>query len=222
MRHLLPAVLSPADLPLAELHAARLAGELYALGDAFCPVDLPDDRHRRAAAIAAVAPARFIADRLTAAWVWGAVADGPPRAQFCIDIRSRHRQTTTRHEVREVVIADDEVAAVGAALVTTPARTMVDLARDPLLDDVFCCTVLRALAACRPDAVDDALRRLNGRSGLSFGRRAERRLEAVRSAVADAVDVVDGLDAAHGVQHTVEVGGVAHLEHEAAEGQAVA
>lgn len=218
----LPDVLSPADLPLAELHAARLTGELYPIGGCFAPVDLPELRSVRAEVIARQAPARFIADGLTAAWVWGAVATPPPRLQFCIDIRYRHRQTTTRFALREVVIDVGEIAVVGSALVTSPARTMLDIARDGALDDEAAIGHLGALAECTRTPLQDVLARVVGSGARSHMRRARSRLESAASAVADAVDVVDALDAAHGVQHPVEMRRVAHLEDEAAERQSVA
>lgn len=218
----LPDVLSPADLPLAELHAARLTGEVYAIGGCFAPVDLPELRAVRAEVISRQAPARFVADRLTAAWVWGAVAAPPVRLQFCIDIRSRHRQTTTRFDLREVVIDGSEIAVVGAALVTSPERTMLDLARDGAVDDEAAVGLLQALRECTGIPLESVLARVIGSGARSHMRRARSRLECAVSAVADAVDVVDALDAPHGIQHAVEMGRVTHLEDEAAERQSVA
>lgn len=218
----LPDVLSPADLPLTELHAARLAGEVYPIGGCFAPIDLPELRSVRAGVIAMQAPARFVADRLTAAWFWGAVAMAPVRLQFCIDIRSRHRQTTTRFDLREVVIDGSEIVAVGGALVTAPTRTMLDLARDGGIDDGPAVGLLVALAGCTDATLQAVLDRATASGARSHMRRARARLEAAVSAVADAVHVVDGLDAAHGVQHAVQMRRVAHLEDETTQRQSVA
>lgn len=73
----LPDILTPADLPLAVLCAARLDGHVFPLGAAFLPVDLPDTAHLRALAVlrGLGAPARFtsrlIAAGESARWIWG-------------------------------------------------------------------------------------------------------------------------------------------------------
>lgn len=61
------------DLPLAELCAARLDGELVAIGTGWCPVDEPDLPSLRAAAVAPRLPAPLIVERRSAAWVHGAL-----------------------------------------------------------------------------------------------------------------------------------------------------
>ena len=53
------------------------------------------------------------------------------------------------------------------------------------------------------------------------GRRRQRIPTRPDSGRGDAVDVVDGVDAAHRVEHAVEVNDVAHLEHVATERQPV-
>ena len=66
----------------------------------------------------------------------------------------------------------------------------------------------RRTAPCRTSARRSLLRALAARRRRRSGGR-------------DAVDVVDGVDAPHGVEHPLEVDDVAHLEHEAAEREPV-
>ncbi len=123
-------VLSPADLPLAELTAVRLDGELYAIDGCFSPIDEPEDAARRALALAAGFPGRLIAEQRTAAWVHGVLPSPPGRHQFCVDIASRARPPIDAHLlVREVVLGPGDLVHLGGMPVTSPLRTVADLAR---------------------------------------------------------------------------------------------
>jgi hypothetical protein len=127
----LPPVLHEAALPLAERMAARLDGELFAFGDGYCPIDEVDGPSLRLAAILGARPARLIAELATAAWVWGARDVAPVHLEFCVDLRARARPPATRlATVREVVLLPGDVTSLdGGFRVTTPLRTVVDLAR---------------------------------------------------------------------------------------------
>ena len=125
-------VLSPADLPSAELQAARLDGELYGVGDCFSPIDIIDGRDQRALALATVVPHRLIVELLSAAWVWGAALSAPARPRLCADITARTRPPIGSAILREVVVDQADVVILGRLRITTPLRTAVDLARlDP-------------------------------------------------------------------------------------------
>ena len=125
----LSAVLSPADLPEPELHAAKLDGELYPLDGCFCPVDEIETAAHRALALSILVPAGLIAEQRTAAWIYGATGC-PDRHQFCANIKARVRPgSQSRVSVREVVIDGDELRAIAGLPVTSPLRTVLDLAR---------------------------------------------------------------------------------------------
>ena len=126
----LHSVLTTDDLPLAELCAARLDGELYSLDSCFCPVDELEFPALRANVIAAQWPFRLIAEQRSAAWVHG-VTDAPPaRHDLCADISARARPTNLRRaNVREVVVDTTEIMRIGRLDVTTPLRTTLDLCR---------------------------------------------------------------------------------------------
>jgi hypothetical protein len=118
-------VLSPADLPLAELCGARLDGEVYANGDGWCPVDEVDD----------------------AAWIYGACPE-PARQQFCVDAACRVKMILSpRIRLREVALPTDDVVVLPGMRVTTPARTMADIARDEAAGDDEAIAAVRALMA---------------------------------------------------------------------------
>lgn len=126
----LPAVLTPFDLPLAELTAARLDGELCRLGDGYAPIDIPDSPAHRAASLRPGLHDRIIAEQHTAAWIWGAVDRMPQPARFAVAIGARvGRVLGGAALVREVVIGPEETASVAGLTVTTPLRTALDLVR---------------------------------------------------------------------------------------------
>ncbi len=128
----LPRILGTPDLPAAELQAARLDGELYPAADGFAPIDEIETPASRAHAALVGAGPGVIAERRTAAWIWGALPRAPRPAEVCID-SSRGRCGVHRLAAppREVLITAAEVVDFGQARVTTVLRTVVDLARFP-------------------------------------------------------------------------------------------
>lgn len=133
----LAAVLSLFDLPEAELHAAKLDGELYAIDQCFSPIDELDGKLNRARALSVTIPARLIAEQRSAAWIYGALPRPPRQHQFCADISARVRPAVlVAITVREVVIEACDLLTFSGLKVTSPMRTVVDLARNSVdLDD---------------------------------------------------------------------------------------
>jgi len=126
------ATLSTADLTLAELMCARLDGEVYPLGDCWCPIDEIDSPPVRAASLAPLLPRHAIIERRSAAWVYD-LGPEPVQHEFCVDLAARtHAPPSPRMHLREVVCPDSDTVALGRVRVTTPLRTVIDLARwDP-------------------------------------------------------------------------------------------
>ncbi|MGV8876661.1 MAG: hypothetical protein ACOH1K_04025 [Rhodoglobus sp.] len=126
----LPPVLSALDLPLPELQCAALDGELYPLDHCFCSIDEFETIHLRARALGVVLDPRIIAERLSAAWVWGALPTAPPRHQLCVAIGARTRPHYSLNAfLREVVISSDEIDSVSGVSITSRLRTVIDLLR---------------------------------------------------------------------------------------------
>jgi len=125
----LPLVLTDDDLPEAELRAAALDGQVYAVGDSWRSIAEIDDHVGRAMAVGLALGAGVVAAERTAAWVWGARGPAPlPHSGLVVSpARVKHRGRGS--VIRQVVIDDDEIVAVHGVAVTTPARTVVDLAR---------------------------------------------------------------------------------------------
>jgi len=130
MRRPLPRLLSSDDLPEPELRAAVLDGELYAVGDRFSSVADVDDAWARAHSVMSTAGSRTIAARRTAAWIWGGCAEAPRTLECVVSSTSRGGGPPAGARVSEVQIDVDEVVRLpGDVLVTSPARTVLDLLR---------------------------------------------------------------------------------------------
>ena len=70
-----------------------------------------------------------MAERLTAAWIFG-LAPEPAPHQFCVAVGARtHKPDDAAVHLREVRLSPTETQAVGLLRVTTPLRTALDLAR---------------------------------------------------------------------------------------------
>ena len=178
-------VLHVGDLPLAELCAARLDGELFALDEAFAPVDVGAGPVERARAAGRDWPARLIAERWSAAWIWGAAERPPARHQLCASKDARARPVVpARGVVREVVIAADEYEVLGSVRVTTPLRTAVDLARFTDEFGAVEARTVRHLAAMAGADLAECRRALERRRNLPGKKIAWARLDAALDAAA--------------------------------------
>ena len=180
----LPAVLGTRDLPLAELCAARIDGDLFAIDDAWAPIDEPDLPSFRAAVVALRIPRALVIERRSAAWVHGAL-DLPPRiAEFCVPHRERIAAVSDRRaHVREVTLADGDVVEFGGVRCTSVARTGFDLLRDAGLADEIAESVVVRLCSERPPLADDLGARLDAARRMPHRALAIERLTRVRGSL---------------------------------------
>lgn len=165
----LASVLADSDLTSAELQAARLDGEVYDLAGAFCQIgELESPVHRARAVLGARSP-RLIAELGTAAWIWGAAPE-PIRLEFSVTPDARARLSPAQHiAVRELVYEPADIRELDGVRVTTPLRTILDLAR---FADPFDPAPVIGLAAIAGLTLDDCLEALAGRSGIPAKHRA--------------------------------------------------
>lgn len=171
---LCPTLLDRRVLPLAELLALCLDGQLYRVGDAFASPDTPDTPALRARALAAEVPRRAIAERATAAWIHGTRSSPPPRPQICILPADRGTLIPAGVDGRQRSLADDEFETAGPIAVTSALRTAADLLLQPgpfgHADAVEVRHLLR-LAGSPPSALRPAFPRTRrGGSGRSLQR----------------------------------------------------
>jgi hypothetical protein len=181
--HQKPFYLSGGRLSESELRSAVLDGELSAWGQVFLPLDVPLTARLRASMLGAQwRDHRVMVSDRSAAWVWGWAAQ-PSRVTTCVSITARIPSPDRRRlHAREVVIASDEVSNLDGVFVTSPGRTLLDLARhSPAADadadiDNDIDRILAAGVVAENLTVVDIERLLGRRPRLSFARLARRRL----------------------------------------------
>ena len=228
-------VLSQIDLPMAELCAARLDGELFRVDECFVPVDEIEQPAHRALALSPFLPERLIAEQRTAAWILGVLKAAPVQHQFCVAIGARARPVNSRRiSIREVVISESEIVSYAGLRVTSPLRTAVDLIRSSSQFGADEQQLVHELLKLGNVTTADCRLALGQRRNLPGKRRAIERLDKLQASapssrwgrattltVAHPIHVVDGVDAAHRVEHSFQVRRVAHFEDELAERKAI-
>jgi hypothetical protein len=146
-------------------------------------VDVVQGAEDRARSLGILWPDRLIAELMSAAWIWGAVSAPPAVHQLCANAgaRVRPRSTTLRVSLREVVIDRRDYANVAGLEVTTPLRTVVDMARfaDPFGPAEH--AAMRALATIGGFTLADAARSITSRRNLPGARGALERLATALS-----------------------------------------
>jgi hypothetical protein len=123
-------------LSSAELSAARLDGDVVELGEAYIPADAVETMALRAGSLRGILGDTLAATHLSAAWVHGGVPEPPARHTVQRAVAWRLHQVIDRRVVyRDPFVPSDDLWRVGGVLVTTPLRTLADLARVP--DDEY-------------------------------------------------------------------------------------
>ena len=120
------------EFSVAELTAARLDGELLAVGDGFAPVGAPvDSRHRAAALLADVPPGYTVVGR-SAAWLHGAggrcpvpveIGGSGPAARWERPYRSVRTMRIRLDQRLRILVGGLELSTL------SPIGTAIDLAR---------------------------------------------------------------------------------------------
>ena len=145
-------------LSRAELTAACLDGDLVALGDAYIPADAVETAALRAGSLAETLGDTLAATHLSAAWVHGGLPLPPSRHTVQRGVPRRlHVRPDRRVVYRDLQVPGDDLQLVGGVLVTTPERTLADLAR---VGDDEHTEAARLLAEIDADAACQAIARL--------------------------------------------------------------
>lgn len=172
-------------LSAAELSAARLDGHLVELGEAYIPADAVETVGLRAGSLRSILGVSLAATHLTAAWVHGALAFPPVRHTVQRASEKRlHAVIDLRLVYRDGCVAASDLWLLGGVRVTTPVRTLADLARVP---DEEHAHAARLLSAARPSLAGEAIARLEGGGSLPHKRSALaflRGLAAAEAAIA--------------------------------------
>lgn len=173
------------DMSVAELTAMVIDGELQSLADSYCPIDWPTDEQARLAMALPSATSSFVLIGLGAAWVWGC-RDRPPTTW---EIAPLQRVRTTprlpaRTVVRDVRWKQHDVVILGNRRVTTPGRTILDIARyETRVDERDLLLVLAQLGRWKPHLLADVGQQLLMAPHLPYKARALRRIEGAQNIV---------------------------------------
>ncbi|GAA5027343.1 type IV toxin-antitoxin system AbiEi family antitoxin [Microbacterium fluvii] len=170
-----------ARLSEAELTAACLDGHVVELGEAYLPADAVETPALRARSLEALLGDTLAATHLSAAWIHGALPEPPGRhtVQRAVD-RRLHHVVGRRFVYRDLRVDERDLMVVGGVRVTTPERTLADLARMP--DDEHRAAA-ELLAATAPALIERTLAWLDERGPLPHRGAAMRLLKAIQEDV---------------------------------------
>lgn len=119
-------------LSLSELCAARLDGHLVEVGDAYTPADTVETAALRAGSLRGLVGDLLAATHLSAAWIHGAISDPPARHTVQRAVSRRiHFVIHRRLHYRDLQIESRDLVRIGSVPVSSPVRTVADLARQP-------------------------------------------------------------------------------------------
>lgn len=164
-----------------ELSAARLDGVLFEVGDGYMPPDIPEDSVARVSSLGHILLPGYAASGPTAAWVHGAGSSSPARHHLQRITTHRQRVDTPRGvTLHDGLLAPDEFAPVGGIAVTTPLRTLIDLALAASSDRTTAGWA-RIYAAYREELVIPAIAHLEARQRLPRKRAALVLLNSMRA-----------------------------------------
>lgn len=166
-------------LSLTELTAACLDGLLTPIGEGFMPADAVETAWMRARSLAPLLGERWAAVRASAAWVHGGLALEPSRHHVQRAAAERVRPLRSAGVVvHDVRIPPGDVVHIAGVRVSTPERTLVDLARSP---DAVDLAAARSWAASAPELLAGARAWLARHPRFPYGRCADEVLAGVRT-----------------------------------------
>jgi hypothetical protein len=170
------------ELPEVELQAMALDGESYRLADAYLPIGIRAAPPARAAAALGDGSPRLIAGLSTAAWIWGARDRPSGRREFLVDLTARWRPPLP-HDIHivESIVREGDAVRLGRARVTTPLRTVVDLARFRREFDATDAELIRRLARIGGFDAEHAVAAMDRGRNLAGKREAARRIRLALS-----------------------------------------
>jgi hypothetical protein len=114
----------------AELSAARLDGDLVEIGEGYMPADAVESVAMRAASLAPLCSERLAVGIWSAAWIYGALHEPPARHSLVRAPGRRVGNLISRRAVfHDTAIDAHDVTLLGDVRVTTPLRTLTDIAR---------------------------------------------------------------------------------------------
>ncbi|MCX7521713.1 hypothetical protein OSC27_05395 [Microbacterium sp. STN6] len=183
MPRLIPCVLTETDLPLAELCAARMDGEVFAIDECFAAIDEVERSALRAGSLASLIPAHAIAESASALWVYGIDRLPPPRHTLCVPISRRARiAPSARWHVSERVIRESEIERIGELRIVTPMFAALDLLHRTDRFDAADVRRIRSLMRLGSFGAAECRALVEARSSIPGSRLARNRLDSLQAA----------------------------------------
>lgn len=100
------------------------------IGEGYMPADAVESTATRAASLRSICGTRLVACTWSAAWIYGALNDPPHRHAVMRGVPHRVGNLIDRRAIfHDVSAQGDDVTDVAGVLVTSPARTLIDVAR---------------------------------------------------------------------------------------------
>ncbi len=117
-------------LSSAELSAARLDGDLVEIGEGYMPADAVESTATRAASLRSICGTRLVVCSWSAAWVYGALNEPPARHAVMRGGTHRVGNLIDRRAIfHDVGVDGEDVTDLAGVMVTSPLRTLIDVAR---------------------------------------------------------------------------------------------
>ena len=172
------------SLPHAEQRAMVLDGELGSVRGFSYPVDWPMDCANRLAVVVPDFPTAVMMG-VGAAWVWCASLTPPHEWEIGTSDGERIYVGLPAHfRVRDVTWVDGDIVALTSGLITSPTRTILDIARYEIsYSEVDIDEILTTMTTNFPQSLDEADERLRAVAHLPYKERARIRLNRARSKV---------------------------------------
>lgn len=166
-------------LSVAELSAARLDGDVVEIGEGYMPADAIESTATRAASLRSLCGTRLVVGSWSAAWVYGALTDPPARHTVMRGAAHRIGNLIDRRAIfHDVGVEQTDVTDVAGVLVTSPLRTVIDVARrirEPEHRERATSVVGALIEAGLADPLD-AIRRIDALTRLPGSKHARREL----------------------------------------------
>ena len=167
-------------LSVAELSAARLDGDVVEIGEGYMPADAIESTAARAASLRSLCGTRLVVGSWSAAWVYGALTDPPARHTVMRGAAPRIGNRIDRRALfPDGGVEQTDVTDVAGVLVTSPLRTVIDVARrirEPEHRE-RAISVVGALIEARLVDPRDAITRIDALTRLPGSKQARRELE---------------------------------------------
>ena len=190
------ALFAPEAFTIAELSALKLDGEVYAVGDRHIPVDSGASPQTKAQVVLATNDEFFCISGMSALWVNGLTVQ-PRRHELALLSTKRPTDSLlSQREVRDLGDLGGKTTCFAGRQCLNAFDAFIEVLRNPKVAKADIKDLLTYVSAHNQNLIVAAKLKLEESTRVPFTNIALARL-----ALADAVDVVDGVNASHSVEH---------------------